>query len=294
MKIKKAIIPVAGLGTRMLPATKAIPKELLPIFDKPIIQHVVEEAILCGIEQIIFITRSGKEAIENHFDENFELEKRLDETGRTQMLSKVKNIIPKNIKITSVRQNQPRGLGHAILCSEHLINEKEPFVVILPDMFILENNKSPALSQMFKRYSKTLKGQLLAKKISKEESNKFGIIDIGKKLSPSKGFHEVRGLVEKPIPKEAASNLALFGRYILPYEVFYYLKKLDHSSNEEIDLTRAIDLSLKKSSMEAFITDQKIFDCGSVDGFLGANFSYAIKHKLLRSKLRKEFNSFKV
>ena len=203
----KAVIPAAGFGTRFLPLTKAQPKEMLPVVNKPTIQWVVEEAVDAGITDIAIITGEHKQSIENHFKPMEKLERALEMADKRVELEEIRKV-NEIANLEFIIQEEQKGLGHAILCSEHLINEKEPFVVILPDMFILENNKSPALSQMFKRYSETLKGQLLAKKISKKESNKFGIIDIGKKLSPSKGFHEVRGLTEKPIPIEAASNLA--------------------------------------------------------------------------------------
>ena len=174
-KIKKAIIPVAGLGTRMLPATKAIPKELLPIIDKPLIQYVVEEAIAADIQEIVFITRSGKEAIENHFDVNFELEKTLKNTGKSKILKSIKNIIPKNLIITSVRQENPKGLGDAILCAEHIV-KNEPFAVLLPDEILMSNSKKSDLSVMLSQYVKTKSYQILVEKVSKKNVENYGII----------------------------------------------------------------------------------------------------------------------
>ena len=174
-KIKKAIIPVAGLGTRMLPATKAIPKELLPIIDKPLIQYVVEEAIAADIQEIVFITRSGKEAIENHFDANFELEKTLKNTGKSKILESIKNIIPKNLIITSVRQENPKGLGDAILCAEHIV-KNEPFAVLLPDEILMSNSKKSDLSEMLSQHNKTKSYQILVEKISKKKAENYGII----------------------------------------------------------------------------------------------------------------------
>ena len=222
-KIKKAIIPVAGLGTRMLPATKAIPKELLPIIDKPLVQYIVEEAIEAGIQEIIFITRSGKEAIENHFDVNFELEKALKISGKNKILKSIRDIIPKNLKITSIRQENPKGLGDAILCAEHII-KKEPFAVLLPDELLMSNSKKNDLSEMLSQFNETKSYQILVEKISKKETEKYGIISPKKPIKKGEKVISLKSLTEKPLPSKSPSNIRIIGRYLLPPEIMNSIK----------------------------------------------------------------------
>lgn len=286
-KIRKAIIPVAGLGTRMLPATKAIPKELLPIVDKPLIQYVVEEAIEGGVEEIIFITRNGKEAIENHFDVNFELEHKLKSTGKRQFLKSIKNLIPKKIKISSVRQEEPLGLGDAILCAKHLIN-KEDFAVLLPDEILISNNAPRDFIRMINFYNVNNTGQLLVEKVKKEEISKYGIVDINKKTIKINSPSNVHKLIEKPSLKKAPSNLRVVGRYILPNQIMSDLEKIPKDKFGEYQLTNAIDRSIREGNIliNAVLTDSKIFDCGSKKGFLGANMTLALRDKNLKKYLK--------
>ena len=291
-KLTKAIIPVAGLGTRMLPATKAIPKELLPIFDRPIIEHVVQEAISSGITEIILITRSGKEAIENHFDMNYELEHRLERKGSQKILTSIKNIIPKNVKIFSVRQNDALGLGHAVLCAKHLISN-EPFAVLLPDVLVVDdisNDKNYSLSSMKKAWDETGIGQIMVESVKNENVQNYGIVDIGGE-DPEPFFgKDIKKLVEKPLPVNSPSNLAILGRYILPPEIMELLENTKEGVGSEIQLTDALDEFLSNGNLNAFYSTASIFDCGSKKGFIAANFVLGMRDpdisKLLRNLIK--------
>ncbi len=289
--VSKALIPVAGLGTRMLPATKAIPKELLPIYDKPLIQHVVEEAINGGIKEIILITRSGKEAIENHFDNNYELEHHLEVSGKRKILKSVKNLIPKNIKITSIRQEKALGLGHAVLCAEHLLNN-EPFAVLLPDEFLVQNDQSNDFLQMMENFNSSMVGQILVEKVSKKDITKYGVVDLKNKFLKIKKSKKIFGLVEKPKLAESPSNYRIVGRYILPFSTMEAIKKTKPGRDGEIQLTEAIDSLVKKNliDIEAYHSSSDIYDCGSKIGFLGANIAIASKDKKLKKYLKEQIN----
>jgi len=258
-KLTKAIIPVAGLGTRMLPATKAIPKELLPIYDRPIIEHVVKEAISAGITEIIFITRSGKEAIENHFDMNYELEHRLDKKGNQITLDSVKNIIPKGIKISSIRQHNALGLGHAILCAKHLIHN-EPFVVLLPDVMVVEDISHPnnfSLSSMKKSWDETGIGQIMVQSIENKDTESYGIVDTNGEYPKPFSSIGIKKLVEKPSPVNSPSNLAVLGRYILPADIMDILENTLEGVGGEIQLTDALDKFLNYGELNAFLSTAK-------------------------------------
>jgi UTP--glucose-1-phosphate uridylyltransferase len=289
-KITKAIIPVAGLGTRMLPATKAIPKELLPVFDKPIIQHVVEEAINSGIKEIIFVTRSGKEAIENHFDVNYELEHRLDKKGKKKILGSIKNVIPKEIKISSVRQENALGLGHAILCAKHLIGN-ESFAVFLPDELLISKSAKNSFFLMMKAWNETEEGQIMVEKISKINSDRYGMVDLNKKVIVKNESKKIFKLVEKPSSIKSPSNCRVVGRYILPNQVMSYLQKTKIGKDGEIQLTDALDSLLKSSSLNAFLTDSEIFDCGEKKGFIGANIALAKQDSSMKKYMEKIINN---
>ena len=290
-KIKKAIIPVAGLGTRMLPATKAIPKELLPIIDKPLVQYIVEEAIEAGIQEIIFITRSGKEAIENHFDVNFELEKALKISGKNKILKSIRDIIPKNLKITSIRQENPKGLGDAILCAEHII-KKEPFAVLLPDELLMSNSKKNDLSEMLSQFNETKSYQILVEKISKKETEKYGIISPKKPIKKGEKVISLKSLTEKPLPSKSPSNIRIIGRYLLPPEIMNSIKLIKPGKDKEIQLTDAINnlITNEKCEFNAIISNSQIFDCGSKEGFLNANIAFSLKDKDLKNIIRRRFN----
>ena len=286
-KISKAIIPVAGLGTRMLPATKAIPKELLPILDKPIIQYVVEEAISAGIKEIIFITRSGKQAIENHFDYNYELEHRLKSKKEKRILNSLKEVIPSDVKISSIRQEDALGLGHAISCAEHLLRE-EPFAVLLPDEYLLPDKDFLDLREMVKNFNTQGIGQILLEKIGSKEVSNFGIVNMKKKSKELNERIQINDLVEKPKKSKNKINYRIVGRYILTPEVIKILKKEKPSLGMEIELTKALqDFIKNKGRLDGFITKSKIFDCGSKKGFIGANIASAIQDKEMKKYILK-------
>ena len=274
----QAIIPVAGLGTRMLPATKAIPKELLPVYDRPIIQHVVEEAIAAGCTEIILVTRSGKEAIENHFDANYELEHRLEKKGKEVILRQVKNIIPKHVQVISVRQEDALGLGHAILCAKRLVNTDEPFAVLLPDVMLLDPEDKPKHASFTAAVSKakaTGIGQIMVEKVSSEDVEKYGVVDINGSQITYGESAAISRLVEKPKRSEAPSNLAVLGRYILTPRVMELLEHVQPGAGDEIQLTDALDMLLKEEPLEAFLSEAEVHDCGNKYGFVRANLAVA-------------------
>lgn len=278
-KINRAVIPVAGLGTRMLPATKAIPKELLPVYDRPIIERVVKEAIAGGITEIILVTRSGKEAIENHFDAHYELEHRLDKKGSERVLGTVKNIIPEGVKVLSIRQRDALGLGHAVLCAKHLLDD-EPFAVLLPDVLVLDDESRDmnySFAAMMDSWSKTGLGQVMVERVCSDTIQNYGAVDLGGASSEPFTSVPLRGLVEKPHPEDAPSNLAVVGRYILPAKVLDLLKTTSAGVGGEIQLTDALDELLKVDGLNAFETDATIFDCGSKQGFLSANLAIGLR-----------------
>lgn len=287
-KVKKAIIPVAGFGTRMLPATKAVAKELLPILDKPLIQKIIEEAAEGGIEEIILITRSGKEAIENHLDNNFELETLLKKTNKHKTLKKFPKYLLKNINILSIRQESPRGLGDAIFSALPALEEGEPFAVFLPDEFLLPKGKDLDFKKMMDNYFNSGNGQLLVEKVPKRNITDYGVVDIKNSSISIIKNKEVIDVVEKPSFNQAPSNLRIVGRYILPYEIMNFLSKLKPGKNKEIQLTDAIKelLRTKDFKLEANLSNSSIFDCGSLRGFLGANIAVAAQDRKMKKYLK--------
>ena len=277
--ITKAVIPVAGLGTRMLPATKAIPKELLPVYDRPIIEHVIKEAISVGITEIILVTRSGKEAIENHFDAHYELEHRLVKKGKKKILENVVKIIPDYVKITSVRQADALGLGHAILCAKHLLNN-EPFAVLLPDVLVLDKKNKKnyhSFNQLIKAWSKTGVGQVMVERVDLNSIENYGIVDFGKNDIEKFISIPLVDLVEKPSIQDTPSNFALLGRYILPSNVLEYLEYTKVGVGDEIQLTDALQKLLNINGLNGLETDADIYDCGNKIGYLGANLAVGMR-----------------
>ncbi len=273
MKIKKAIFPVGGLGTRFLPATKSMPKEMLPIVDKPLIQYAVEEAANAGIEQFIFITSKGKSAIENHFDHSFELENNLIQTGKNKTLKIAQEMLKIPGSYAYVRQQEPAGLGHAIWCARHLINN-EPFAVILADDLI--TGKS-VIGKMIKNYTK---GNMMAiMDVKKNEVSSYGIIKPGKF---DKNIFEIKSMIEKPKISEAPSNLAIVGRYILDSVIFKVLQNQKKGSGDEIQLTDAISSLIGELPCYGYKFNEQRFDCGSKLGFLQANVSFALQREDLK------------
>jgi UTP--glucose-1-phosphate uridylyltransferase len=288
IKIKKAVIPVAGLGTRMLPATKAIPKELLPVYDRPIIEHVVQEAIAGGITEIILVTRSGKEAIENHFDAHYELEHRLEKKGKETILGTVKNILPEGIKVSSIRQSDALGLGHAVLCAKHLLNN-EPFAVLLPDVLVLDKQargKNVSFAKLVNAWNDTGMGQIMVECVEPEAVENYGIADLNGELAEPFKSIKLKGLVEKPSPEDAPSNLAVLGRYVLPNSILDLLENTGVGVGGEIQLTDALDELLKSEGLNAFETDAATFDCGNKQGFLGANVAVGMQDPKIKAYLK--------
>ena len=288
-KINKAVIPVAGLGTRMLPATKAIPKELLPVYDRPIIEHVVKEAISGGVTEIILVTRSGKEAIENHFDAHYELEHRLERKGKETILGTVKNIIPEHVKVTSIRQADALGLGHAVLCAKHLLNN-EPFAVLLPDVLVLDHesrDRNYSFAQLVKAWDNTELGQVMVERVDSGAIENYGVADLDGAISKPFDSVSLKGLVEKPSPDEAPSNLAVLGRYILPSKVLDLLENTKAGVGGEIQLTDALDELLKTDGLNSFETDAGIHDCGNKQGFLSANLAVGMRDPETREEIKR-------
>ncbi len=279
-QVRKAIIPVAGLGTRMLPATKAIPKEMLPLVDKPLIQYVVNECIEAGINEIVLVTHSSKNSIENHFDTSFELEAILEKRVKRQLLAEVQAICPKHVTIMHVRQGLAKGLGHAILCAQPLIGMNS-FAVVLPDVIIDEyhsNLKKDNLSEMLQRFNESGHGQVMVESVPEYEVSQYGIVDCkGHKLIPGESI-EMVNVIEKPEIEEAPSNLAIVGRYILPADIWPLLAKTPPGAGDEIQLTDAIALLMQNNRVEAYHLKGKSHDCGNKLGYMKAFVEYALRH----------------
>ncbi len=286
-KISKVIIPVAGLGTRMLPATKAIPKEMLPVLNKPIIQYIVEEVIYAGFKEIILVTHSSKYSIENHFDKSFELEATLEKRVKRGMLKEIRDISKLNISIQSIRQGEAKGLGHAILCAERLIG-KEAFSIALPDMLISKKNGNAgdSLKKMRLNFEKHQISSLLLSKAKKADISKYGIAQIKKNSElPSLGL--VEKIIEKPSIKKAPSNLYAVGRYIFNNNFFKYLSKAQPDKSNEIQLTGAIENYIKDNNkVSAFSLDGNIFDCGDNVEYILANLEFAMKDPIFKTKIK--------
>jgi UTP--glucose-1-phosphate uridylyltransferase len=276
----KAIIPVAGLGTRMLPATKAIPKEMLPIVDKPLIQYVVNEAIAAGIKEIVLVTHSSKNSIENHFDTSFELEATLEARVKRQLLDEVKAICPKDVTIMHVRQGQAKGLGHAIACARPLVGDNA-FTVILPDVIIddaASDLTKDNLADMLNQFRATGKSQVMVEAVAQDQVDKYGIADCnGVSIAPGDSVAMV-GMVEKPGMQDAPSNLAVVGRYILPATIWNILEKTPAGAGGEVQLTDAIATLMETETVEAYSMIGKSHDCGSKEGYMLANLEYGLRH----------------
>ena len=286
-KLKKVIIPVAGLGTRMLPATKVIPKEMLPVLNKPIIQYVVEEVVYAGFKEIILVTHSSKYSIENHFDKSFELEATLEKRVKRGMLKEIREISKLNISLQSVRQGEAKGLGHAVLCAKRLIG-KEPFAVILPDMLISKKNGNTgdSLKEMRLNFEKHEISSILLGKVKKADIPKYGIAQI-KKNSKLPGLGLVEKIIEKPSIKKAPSNLYAVGRYIFNNDFFKYLSKVKPDKSNEIQLTGAIDDYIKdKNKVNAFSLEGDMFDCGDNVEYILANLEFAMKDPIMKTKIK--------
>ncbi|ALA26430.1 UTP--glucose-1-phosphate uridylyltransferase [Piscirickettsia salmonis] len=274
--IRKAVLPVAGLGTRFLPATKATPKEMLPVVDKPLIQYAVEEAVAAGITEIIFVTSSNKRAIEDHFDKSFELESRLEHAGKDKLLHTVKNILPAGVSVSYIRQSEPLGLGHAVLCAKPLVGE-EPFAVLLADDLI-DGGIQPCLAQMLEAYQQAA-NVLAVQPVAMAEVGQYGVVATDHQ-------QHIQAIIEKPTQEKAPSNLAVVGRYILDHRIFSYLERTQKGAGGEIQLTDAIAALLAEQSILAYEFTGKRYDCGSKAGFLEATIAYALKHPELAEQAK--------
>lgn len=284
----KVVIPVAGLGTRMLPATKAIPKEMLPIVDKPLIQHIVNECVSAGVTEIVLVTHASKNAIENHFDTSFELEATLERRVKRQLLEEVQSICPRNVTIMHVRQGEAKGLGHAILCAKPCIGE-HPFAVVLPDVILdeytAEQNRNN-LAAMIMRYKENSASQIMVASVPINEVNKYGIADCGGvELAPGEVV-EIKAMVEKPSFDTAPSNLAVVGRYVLSEKIWDLLAKTPAGAGDEIQLTDAIDMLIEQDRVEAFHMTGESHDCGDKLGYMRAFVAYGLRDKKLGSDFK--------
>lgn len=274
-KIRKAVFPVAGLGSRFLPATKAQPKEMLPVVDKPLIQYAVEEAVAAGITDLVFITGRNKRAIEDHFDTAYELEAELEASGKTALLDIVRNAIPKNINCIYIRQSAPLGLGHAVLCARPVIGD-EPFAVLLADdLMDVEAGQVPVLAQMTEVYSREGTSLLAVQQVPRAETRQYGIVS----TRPYKpGLDQVENIVEKPLPENAPSTLAVVGRYVLDNRIFECLEGVGKGAGGEIQLTDGIAALMKHEKVLAYSYAGRRYDCGSKLGYLQANVAMGLKH----------------
>lgn len=288
-RISKAVFPVAGLGTRFLPATKASPKEMLPIVDKPLIQYAVEEAIEAGITELVFVTSSTKRAIEDHFDKSYELESELEKKGKLDALNLVQNIVPRGVSSVYVRQPEALGLGHAVLCARAAIGNN-PFAVILPDDLI-DGDGSGVVSQMVQAYESTECSQLGVEEVPNEDTDKYGIVNITGDIVGRSS--RVDKIVEKPRPEQASSNLAVVGRYILTPKIFDLLETTSIGSGGEIQLTDAISALLQYEKVYAYRFVGNRFDCGSKLGYMKATVEYGLKHDEISDEFR-EFLSNRI
>jgi UTP--glucose-1-phosphate uridylyltransferase len=277
--IKKAILPVAGLGTRFLPASKSIPKEMVTVVDRPAIEYVIKEAIAAGIEQIILVTHSSKASIENYFDRNFELETILENKKKFDLLKAITEILPSHIQVISVRQPQPLGLGHAVLCAKAVVGD-EDFAVLLPDVLVKDADSKNDLFLMMQRFEQSQAAQIMVEAVPDHLVDQYGIVDV--EQSPAEGESIVmQGIVEKPAIDTAPSNLSVVGRYVLPAKIMQLLEQTPKGAGNEIQLTDAIAMLQKTEAVEAYRMKGQTFDCGSKIGYLKAVLHYGVEHATL-------------
>ncbi|ENV13462.1 UTP-glucose-1-phosphate uridylyltransferase [Acinetobacter schindleri NIPH 900] len=277
--IKKAILPVAGLGTRFLPASKSIPKEMVTVVDRPAIEYVVREAVAAGIEQIILVTHSSKASIENYFDRNFELETTLAQKQKLDLLKEITEILPTHVSVVSVRQPQPLGLGHAVLCAKSIVGD-EAFAVLLPDVLVKDDATQNDLARMIQRFEQSNAAQIMVEAVPDHLVDQYGIVDVA--TAPAEGESTVmQGIVEKPAVGTAPSNLSVVGRYVLPAEIMTLLENTPKGAGNEIQLTDAIAMLQQNSVVEAYRMQGQTFDCGSKLGYLKAVLHYGVDHPVL-------------
>ncbi len=269
--MRKAILPVGGLGTRFLPATKAMPKEMLPVVDKPLVQYAAEEAWAAGIEELIFVTGRGKTAIEDHFDHSWELQDTLAARGKDEALEVIRTMLSKPGRVAYTRQQEPLGLGHAVWCARHLVGD-EPFAVLLADDLVLADR--PCLAQMMEAYQETCGNLVAVEDVPREQTDRYGILDVAK---DGGRLVEAKGLVEKPAPEDAPSTLSIIGRYILQPAVFAELERQEPGAGGEIQLTDAMARTIGTIPFHGLRFEGTRFDCGSKAGFLEANIAFALE-----------------
>lgn len=287
-RITKAVIPVAGLGTRMLPATKAMAKEMLPVVDRPLIQYVVQEAVAAGITEIVLVTHSSKNSIENHFDTSFELEATLEKRVKRQLLEEVRAIVPKSVTIISVRQPVALGLGHAILCARPVVGDN-PFAVLLPDVLIDQyqcNLKKDNLAAMIARFNQNSASQIMVEPVPHDMVNQYGVVDLNGTDLGAGCTAKIYDMVEKPAVEDAPSNYAITGRYVLSAAIWDLLEFTPPGAGDEIQLTDALHQLRLLEQLEAFRIVGKSHDCGTKLGLLQANMEYGLRHPTLGAPLR--------
>lgn len=285
--LRKAVLPVAGLGTRFLPATKATAKEMLPVVDKPLIQYAVEEARAAGIEQFCMVTGRGKTALVEHFDVAYELEQNLKERGKTEMLGMLRDMSVQPGSIATVRQQVPLGLGHAIWCARSFIGD-DPFAILLPDDLVL--SKTPCLEQLADAYYQTGGNIVAVTEVPPEQTNRYGILDIG---TDDGKLVEVKGLVEKPKPADAPSNLSIIGRYVLMPEVLFHLNKMERGAGNEVQLTDAMAKMIGHLPFHGLRYEGERFDCGDKVGFLEAQIAFALQRDDLSGAVRQFLTKYR-
>lgn len=287
-KITKAVFPVAGMGTRFLPATKASPKEMLPIVDKPLIQYAVEEAVAAGITELIFVTGRSKRAIEDHFDKAYEMEAELEARGKTKMLELLRGIIPPSVTCVYIRQAEALGLGHAVLCAKQVVGN-DPFAVLLADDLL--DGEPPVLKQMVDLYAHYHSSVIGVQDVPREETSAYGIVD-AKELE--NGIYKMNSIVEKPKPEEAPSTLGVVGRYILTPRIFSHLERVQAGAGGEIQLTDGIASLLKQEQVLAYAYKGIRYDCGSKIGYLKATIQFALKHPEVNGDFRAYLSSLEL
>ncbi|MCA1784605.1 MAG: UTP--glucose-1-phosphate uridylyltransferase GalU [Desulfobacteraceae bacterium] len=279
MKIKKAVFPVAGLGTRFIPATKAMAKEMLPVVDKPLIQYAVEEAFEAGIEQIVFVTGRGKKALEDHFDRSYEIEMALEKKKKTDLLKQIQELVPPTGTIIYTRQHEPLGLGHAIWCARDIVGD-EPFAVLLADDLI--QTDKPVLSTMIQKFDRLRASMAAVMEVPNDQTDKYGILDA---TPVEEDIYRINDMIEKPSPDQAPSNLAIIGRYILMPKIFDLLGKKNKGAGDEIQLTDAMKTLLKTQPIFGYKFHGNRFDCGDKVGFQMANLAFALERPDMRDRL---------
>lgn len=281
MRIRKAVFPVAGMGTRFLPATKASAKEMLPIVDKPLIQYAVQEAVSAGAQELIFITGRSKNSIMDHFDKAYELEAELEARGKTKLLETVQDIVPPGVTCIFIRQAEALGLGHAVMCAWPAVGDEDFYVILADDL--IDGRLQPALAQMHRVYQQYGTSVLAVQRVPQEEVGSYGIVET-QPVGP--GLSEIRRMVEKPKPEDAPSNLAVVGRYILTPRIFKLLERTQRGAGGEIQLTDAISAMLHEQTVLAYEFEGTRYDCGSKLGYLRANVEFGLKHPELASEFK--------